>query len=225
MTDVRIHDKISTENSVLIYVGEHMSRKNIPDAKNRILYAAVKVFAAKSFEGSRIEEIAREANVPKSLIYYHFESKEQILESLIQGFINEYTGLLRIAENDTHQTKATAMSGRREYYKDFFIRNADLVRIIFMDSLKKSNQKPIIYKVVEAFIATEEKFAIAGVSEQYDHDERLVAEFFTNIIPQFSFLCFYESWLNYFGMEKQHFEKLFFDINMATHGAYHKNHE
>lgn len=34
-----------------------MSRKNIPDAKNRILQAAIKIFAEKSFEGSRVEEI------------------------------------------------------------------------------------------------------------------------------------------------------------------------
>lgn len=200
-------------------------RKNIPDAKNRILQAAIKVFAEKSFEGSRVEEIAQEANVPKSLIYYHFESKDQILEVLIQGFIDEYTELLRIAENDTHQTKVAKMPERREHYKDFFIRNADMVRIIFMDSLKKSNKKPIIYKVVEAFIETEEKFAITGTLERYDRDERLVAEFFTNIIPQFAFLCFYESWVDYFKMENQHFEKLFFETAMATHGAYHKYHQ
>jgi AcrR family transcriptional regulator len=202
-----------------------MTRKNIPDAKNRILQAAIKVFAEKSFEGSRIDEIAQEADVPKSLIYYHFESKDQILEVLIQGFISNYTELLRVAENDTHKTKVDQMPERRQYYKGFFVRNADLVRIIFMDSLKKSNKEPIIYKVVEAFIETEEKFAITGRLERYDRDERLVAEFFTNIIPQYAFLCFYESWVNYFGMEKQHLEKLFLDISMATHGAYHKNHQ
>jgi AcrR family transcriptional regulator len=201
-----------------------MPRKNIPDAKNRILQAATKIFAAKSFEGSRIEEIAQEANVPKSLIYYHFKSKDEMLEVLIQGFINEYTGLLRIAENDTHQTKTEKMSERKQYYQDFFVKNADLVRIIFMDSLKKLNKKPIIYRVVEALIEIEAKFAITGTLERYDRDERLVAEFFTNIIPQFSFLCFYESWVNYFGMEKQHFEELFFDITKATHGSYHKYH-
>ena len=147
-----------------------MPRKNLPDAKNRILQAAIKIFASKSFEGSRIDEIAQEAKVPKSLIYYHFKSKDEILEILIHGFINEYTELLRIAERDTHQTKVAQMTERRQYYKYFFIRNADLVRIIFMDSLKKSNQKPIIYKVVEAFIETEEKFAITGTLEGYDRD-------------------------------------------------------
>ncbi len=201
-----------------------MPRKNLPDAKNRILQAAIKVFAANSFEGSRVEEIAEEANVPKSLIYYHFESKEQILEVLIQGFINEYTQLLQIAENDTHQSKVSQMAERKQHYQDFFVKNADLVRIILMDSLKKSNQKPIIYQVLEAFVATDEKFAIAESSKEYNRDERLVAEFFTNIIPQFSFLCFNDSWVNNFGMEKQYFEKLFFNIIMATHGAYHKYH-
>jgi AcrR family transcriptional regulator len=201
-----------------------MPRKNLPDAKNRILQAAVKVFAAKSFEGSRVEEIAEEANVPKSLIYYHFESKEQILRVLLQDFINEYTGLLQIAENDTHQSKAAQMLERKQHYRDFFVRNADLVRIILMDSLKKSNKNPIIYQVIEAFIATDEKFAIAENSKEYDRNERMVAEFFTNIIPLYTFLCFHDSWIEHFGMEERNFEKLFFEVSMATHGAYHKYH-
>ncbi len=201
-----------------------MPRKNLPDAKKRILQAAVKVFAANSFEGSRVEEIAKEANVPKSLIYYHFESKEQILQVLLQDFITEYTGLLQIAENDTHQSKVDHMPERKQHYQDFFIKNADLVRIIVMDSLKKTNQKPIIYQVMEAFIAVDEKFARAGNSGEYDRNERLIAEFFTNILPLYAFLCFHDSWINYFEIDRQHFEKFFFEIHMLTHGAYHQNH-
>jgi AcrR family transcriptional regulator len=67
---------------------------NIPNARERILQTAVKIFAEKSFEGSRIDEIAREAKVPKSLIYYHFKNKDAILEALTENFINEYMKLI-----------------------------------------------------------------------------------------------------------------------------------
>ena len=203
-----------------------MAGKNTPDAKNRILQAAIKIFAAKSFEGSRIDEIAQEAKVPKSLIYYHFKSKDEILEVLMQGFIDEYSELVRIAESDTHQKKAEEMSDRlQHYYRDFAMRNTDLIRVILMDSLKKSTERPIIYKFVETMVDTEAKFAVTGDVEKIDRNERLVAEFFTGIIPTYAYLCFADSWIRYFGMERKDFDKLFFKILTATHGAYHKNHE
>lgn len=203
-----------------------MARTNTPDARNRILQAAVKVFADRSFEGSRIDEIAEEAKVPKSLIYYHFKNKDEILAVLIRGFIDEYTGLLSIAENDTHQSKAEAFSGRmRNHYREFGMKNADLIRIILMDSLKKTMERPVVFQVVEALVATEEKFVIAGQPDNYNRQERLVAEFFTSMMPVYAYLCFSESWAKYFNIEKEALDPMFLEVINETHGAYHKNHE
>ena len=202
-----------------------MTRKNTPDAKNRILKAAMKIFAEKSFEGSRIEEIAAEAKVPKSLIYYHFENKAQIFEVLIRNFINEYIELTHIAKDDTHQTKAQELPNRMQHhYRDFAINNADLIRNIFIDSLKKTAKQPIIYKILEALIEEDEKSAIAGNQDHYDRNERLVAEFFTSIIPSYAYLCFGDSFAGYFGMDKKTFDGLFLKVYTETHGAYHKYH-
>ena len=206
-----------------------MARKNIPDARNRILQAAIKIFAAKSFEGSRIEEIAQAAKVPKSLIYYHFQSKDAILEVLLHGFIREYTELLQIAKHDTHQTKAEALPDRSEHhYQEFMLKNIDLIRILLIDSFKKETKQPLIFRIVEALIDTEQQFALAENSRAraggYDRNERLIAEFFTNLIPLYAFLCFHDAWLDYFGIGKQEFEALCMKIYGQTHGAYHQNH-
>lgn len=79
---------------------------NLPNARERILNAATKIFAVKSFEGSRIDDIAREANVPKSLIYYHFKSKDEILEVLTSTFIDEFVSLSIEYAVETHQEKS-----------------------------------------------------------------------------------------------------------------------
>ncbi len=199
---------------------------NIPNAKNRIMQAAIKVFADKSFEGSRIEEIAKTAGVPKSLIYYHFKSKEEILTVLIDGFIQEYRGLLQVAQADSHQTKAARLPERmQDHYRDFNEKNADLIRIILMDSLKKTAKQPIIYQIVEALVKVDEAFAEKNAQLPYERKERLMAEFFTNIIPTYAFLCFSDSWLDYFEMDQAEYQKTFIKIFTATHGAYHKYHE
>ncbi len=203
-----------------------MTRKNIPDAKNRIMQAAIKVFAEKSFEGSRVDEIAQEASVPKSVIYYHFKSKDEILEVLIQNFLREYLELIAIAETDTHQKKAEELPERiQTRYSGFEEKNADLIRIIMLESLKKSNENPVIFKIVESMIEKETTFSASKCGNTYDKQERLVAEFFTNIIPNYAYICFRESWINHFGIEKKGLGELFTKVFMETHGAYHKYHE
>jgi AcrR family transcriptional regulator len=196
---------------------------NIPNAKDRILQTAVKIFAERSFEGARIEEIAREAKVPKSLIYYHFKSKEEILEVLTANFIEEYMSILAAKPNETHKEKAEELPERmKNVYYEFGQKNADLVRVIFIDSLKKSKEKPILFKIVEAMI---EKEMESNLVNNYDIQERRIAEFFTSFIPNFAYVCFGEAWTKYFNIEKKLFDKLFLKAYEETHGVYHKNHE
>jgi len=50
----------------------------------RILKAAVKIFAEKGFYNSRVSEIAKEANVADGTIYLYFKNKDDILISLFE---------------------------------------------------------------------------------------------------------------------------------------------
>ena len=50
----------------------------------KIIRAAVKVFAEKGFYNARVSEIAREANVADGTIYLYFKNKDDILISLFE---------------------------------------------------------------------------------------------------------------------------------------------
>jgi TetR/AcrR family transcriptional regulator, fatty acid metabolism regulator protein len=50
----------------------------------KILRAAIKIFAEKGFFNSRVSEIAREANVADGTIYLYFKNKDDILISLFE---------------------------------------------------------------------------------------------------------------------------------------------
>jgi AcrR family transcriptional regulator len=192
------------------------------NARERILQAAVKIFAIKSFEGSRIDEIAREAKVPKSLIYYHFKSKDEILEILSNNFINEYISIIQTNLNEPHQDKADALLDRmKNIYYEFGKKNEDLIRVMLIDSLKKNKEKPILFQVIEAMIAKEAEFVQYN---DYDLQERRIVEFFTSFIPNYAYICFADSWIQYFYIEKNQFDHLYLKIYSETHGAYHKNH-
>ena len=63
-----------------------MSKRTHEDAmltKQRILDAANKVFIAKGFEKASLSDIAREAQVTRGAIYWHFENKSDIFVELL----------------------------------------------------------------------------------------------------------------------------------------------
>jgi TetR/AcrR family fatty acid metabolism transcriptional regulator len=61
------------------------------DKRERILRAAVKVFARKGFHGARVAEVARAAGVADGTIYLYFKNKEDLL---LQIFTDRLDGLL-----------------------------------------------------------------------------------------------------------------------------------
>jgi AcrR family transcriptional regulator len=53
-----------------------------PDTRQRILVAAVELFSERGYAGTSISDIARALGMTKASLYYHFESKQQILEAV-----------------------------------------------------------------------------------------------------------------------------------------------
>jgi TetR/AcrR family fatty acid metabolism transcriptional regulator len=54
------------------------------DKRERILDAAVRVFARKGFHATRVSEVAKAAGVADGTIYLYFDSKDQLLASLFE---------------------------------------------------------------------------------------------------------------------------------------------
>ena len=52
--------------------------------KRRIFTTAVKLFAEKGYENTGIEEITAVAGVAKGSLYYHFETKEELFDMLLE---------------------------------------------------------------------------------------------------------------------------------------------
>ena len=60
-----------------------IQRKRVPGRTfDKILKTAQKHFAAKGFDGTRVDEIARDAKVNKAMIYYHFKNKKDLYRSV-----------------------------------------------------------------------------------------------------------------------------------------------
>jgi AcrR family transcriptional regulator len=55
------------------------------DTKERIEQIALNLFTEKGYDRTSLREIAEQLGVTKAAIYYHYKSKEQILEGIMQG--------------------------------------------------------------------------------------------------------------------------------------------
>ena len=58
--------------------------KVVADRRDQILDAAMQVFAQKGFTRATNKDIAREAGITPGLIYYYFDSKEDLLKTIIE---------------------------------------------------------------------------------------------------------------------------------------------
>jgi TetR/AcrR family fatty acid metabolism transcriptional regulator len=72
-------------------------RLKATDKHQRILDAAVKVFASKGFFQAKVSEIAREANVADGTVYLYFKSKDDILISIFEVKMREAIARFREA--------------------------------------------------------------------------------------------------------------------------------
>ena len=74
-------------------------RRNSGETLQKIINAAQREFAAKGFDGSRVDNIARGAKINKAMIYYHFKSKKELYRAVFERTISlKYEVFDRILE-------------------------------------------------------------------------------------------------------------------------------
>jgi len=95
-----------------------MARKTNAPEKNReaILAAALTCFSEKGFAATSIQDVATRARIAKSLVLYHFESKEVLWMRTLESHVRPMVELfLRYANGDPSLTFADLLRGRFEF--------------------------------------------------------------------------------------------------------------
>lgn len=68
--------------------------------KNEILDIAGKLFAEKGFDQTSTGEIIAQAGIARGTLYYHFQSKEEIMDALVERTTNELFTAAKQAADD-----------------------------------------------------------------------------------------------------------------------------
>ncbi|MCE5335904.1 MAG: TetR/AcrR family transcriptional regulator [Desulfobacteraceae bacterium] len=119
--------------------------------KERILEAALEVFAQKGFHSATTDEIAERAGVGKGTLYRYFETKETLFQELVRLRLDELERKI-VAANDGHDDVLTMISKHIRIYFEFFDRNQHLYRLVVQEQLDLGEQAPNMYfrKVMRA---------------------------------------------------------------------------
>jgi TetR/AcrR family fatty acid metabolism transcriptional regulator len=84
-------------------------KKGSPNKRDRILRAAIKVFAKNGFYATRVSEIAKAAGVADGTIYLYFKNKDDVLITIFEDGIKQLLVILRevAASNDPFDKRIT----------------------------------------------------------------------------------------------------------------------
>jgi TetR/AcrR family transcriptional regulator len=166
--------------------------ENLP-SREKILLAAQKEFAARGFEGARMEAIARAAGINKAMLFYYFSSKEKLYQTILKGVMGEFftkiRGLITL-----ELTPEVFMEKFPELYIQLFASHPDFVRIVAFDLIHNPENICGIMAAIISEMTSFKPHPLFDVIRRW-HEQGLVSEadplhFMMNIIALsiFSFI-------------------------------------
>ncbi|MDL2217698.1 TetR/AcrR family transcriptional regulator [Christensenellaceae bacterium OttesenSCG-928-M15] len=206
-----------------------MTRHADKDRKKQILDVAEALFAAKGFHGTRVDEIAKQANVNKATIYYYFSSKQAILDYLIEEFLNSFVNTSKSllssssftdtfknaihAEGDTIEIMGEQgfrdlgafLDEWLEQLLDFFEAKQNILRIIVSESVLDGGNRDVLFKLSDLIAAGKqvfpEQFEALGIEKL--NDATMVMKFFGGILPIVYYAICKDSWSKHYSVSKE----------------------
>lgn len=101
------------------------------DSRQRFIDVAVRLFTQRSFAGTSLQMIADEVGVTKAAVYYHFRTREDLLNAVVEPLLAQLRILVDEAEaqRSTHARAESMLSG----YVGLAVRNSALISLLAAD--------------------------------------------------------------------------------------------
>jgi len=127
------------------------------EARERIIQAAVRLFARKGYAATGIRALATEAGANIAMINYYFGGKEGVMKAVIDHFFERYMEAAGLDREDF----VPGMEGMRQFLTglvSFFLANRDLVRVFLIEFPEEVPDLPrhkaaYVRKIIEAVSA------------------------------------------------------------------------
>jgi len=156
------------------------------DGKRRlILDAAVRVFARKGFDNSRVGDVAKEAGVAYGLVYHYFGSKDAVLEAVFREQWGRLLAAVALAE-ETGETAPEQLALVVKIVLRTWRDDPDLVRLLVREITRSPHIQDELDEIGQAF-ASLQRIIVRGQHE---------GAFRADLDPQIA------AWMLYGGLEE-----------------------
>jgi len=130
----------------------------VADRRQRILEAAVRVFAVRGYHAARVGDIAEEAGVAHGLLYHYFSSKEEVLRTLFRDswrlVIAAVHGIEATDDPATEKLRRIAAVLLRSWRAD-----PDRVRVLVREVARSPHLTSEVDEIREVFLLIERVIA------------------------------------------------------------------
>ncbi len=184
------------------------------DTRLKIISAAMELFTACGYEKTKIEDISKKAGVTRMMVYYYFDSKEEILKTIIKNLFDEAIKKIEKEEIDflnpsNFITRVGEIVGDKKEFLGFVI--GEVLKNKLEDFPILTYLKEFYNKIIEIF---SKKFRID--LKKRDLDILYVNFLFFNSLPLLSFFLLKEKVAKELNIDEKKIEKLFIEKFLAS---------
>lgn len=198
------------------------------NSKQQILVAAESLFASKGFEGSSVDAVAKQARVNKATIYYYFESKQAILDCIIEEFLHSFTntavsmlksaGMQHVyttalsfgqgAITINHEAGLALLLRELESWiidiLEFFVSKRNVLRIMVMESMKDNGNAGLLFQLSDLLTSPGTfQDVLSEVGMPHLPVDILVMKFFGGFLPLICYAICADAWETHYAMQKE----------------------
>src|SRR5918994_6428215 len=117
----------------------HQYKENI---KNKIIESSISTFSKYGYDKSRMDDIAKTANLSKGTIYLYFKNKEELFNAISERNTNESKNqLTKLFDN-----KDDLITCIENFYEDFDDQGYRMFFEIIAESSRNTNLKQLLYQ-------------------------------------------------------------------------------
>jgi AcrR family transcriptional regulator len=143
------------------------------ERRQAILDAALEEFAARGFEATRLDDVARRARIAKGTIYLYFRDKESLFQELVRAMVSPLVGAIAAAPLDELPIRAVVEMIVDLFVKEIYgTRRRDVLRLIISEGPRFPKLAEFYYREVIGRVlpVVRARFALAVERGELAHD-------------------------------------------------------
>jgi AcrR family transcriptional regulator len=120
-----------------------------PSRRHEIVNAAVRVFAHKGYADAGIQDIAAEAGVAPTAVYYHYTGKEELFDLALRQVLDKISAVVVSARPDDAPADLSALTTVIEAVWEWIEQHPDEARMFWLHTSGATSQARIIRQQFE----------------------------------------------------------------------------